>query len=49
MNEAVNVLFDLDEGAKLGEVANLAVDARADGILLGQLVPGVALDLLEAK
>src|SRR5688572_27693435 len=49
VNQAVDVLLDLDEGAELGEVADLALDLRADRILLGQLVPRIALDLLEAE
>ena len=49
VDEAVDLLFDLDERAELGEVANLALNLRADRILLGQLVPGVVLDLLQAE
>src|SRR5829696_8983530 len=49
VDQPVDVVLDLDEGAELGEVADLALDARADRVLLGQLVPGVALDLLEAE
>src|SRR5688572_17309088 len=49
MDQAVDVVFDLDERAKLGQVADLALDAGADRVLLGQLVPRVALDLLEAQ
>jgi hypothetical protein len=49
VNQAVDVLLDLDERAELGEVAHLALDLRADGILLAQLVPRVALDLLETE
>ena len=49
VDQAVDVFLDLDERAELGEVADLALDARADRVLLGQLVPRVALDLLEAE
>src|SRR5688572_24277886 len=49
VNQAVDVLFDLDERAELGEVAHLALDARTHRVLLGELVPRVALDLLEAQ
>src|SRR5882762_8009042 len=45
----IRVLNDLDERAELGEVAHLPLDARADRVLLGQLVPRVGLDLLEAE
>jgi hypothetical protein len=49
VNQAVDVLLDFDERAELGEVAHLALDLRADRILLAQLVPRVALDLLETE
>ena len=49
VDEAVDFLLDLDEGAELGEVAHLAVDLRADRVLVGQVVPRVALDLLQAE
>ncbi len=49
MDQAVDVVFDLDERTELGQVADLALDARADRVLLGQFVPRVALDLLEAE
>ena len=41
--------LDLDERAELGQVADLAGDLGADRVLLGQLVPRVALDLLQAE
>src|SRR5262249_4721185 len=49
VDQTVDVLFDLDERAELGQVADLPFDARADRILLGQLVPRVRFDLLEAE
>src|SRR6187200_1632786 len=49
VNQAIDVLFDFDERAELGEVAHLALDLRPDGILLTELVPRVALDLLQAE
>src|SRR5215831_8649410 len=49
VDEAVDALFDLDERAELGEVANLPGDGRADRILLRQLVPRVSLDLLQPE
>src|SRR5688572_27459017 len=49
VDQAVDVVLDLDEHAKLGHVPDLALDARADWVLLSQLVPGVALDLLESE
>src|SRR5262245_60321677 len=49
VDQAVDAVLDLDERAELGQVADLAGDRRADRVLLGQLVPRVALDLLEAE
>src|SRR4051812_47660086 len=49
VDQAVDLLFDFDERAELGEVANLALDLRADRVLVGEVVPRVALDLLEAE
>src|SRR5687767_10889542 len=49
VDQAVDVVLDLDERAELGQVAHFALDARADRVLLGELVPRVALDLLEAE
>src|SRR5262249_19669158 len=49
VDQAVDTVLDLDEGAELGEVAHLAGDRRADRVLLGELVPRVALDLLQAE
>src|SRR3712207_6994868 len=49
VDQAVDVLLHLDERAELGEVPHLALDARADRVLLGELVPRIALDLLEAE
>ena len=40
---------DLDEGAELGEVAHLALDDRALGERVGQLLPGVALGLAQRQ
>src|SRR4051812_43291304 len=49
VDQAVDALFDFDERTELGQVADLAGDRRADRVLLGQLVPRVALDLLQAE
>src|SRR4051794_40442781 len=49
VDQAVDVLLDLDERAELGEVADLARDLRADRVLVRQVVPRVALDLLEPE
>ena len=49
VDQAVDALLDLDERAELGQVADLAGDRRADRVLLRQLVPRIALDLLEAE
>src|SRR5262245_25483544 len=49
VDQAVDPVLDLHEGAELGQVADLALEARADGVLVGQLLPGVGLHLLEAQ
>src|SRR5439155_10043330 len=49
VDQAVDLLFDLDERAELGEIAHLALDLRPDRILVGEVVPRIALDLLEAE
>src|SRR5262245_46229418 len=49
MNQAVDLFLDLDERAELGEVTNLALDSRTDGVLVRQVVPRVALDLFQTK
>ena len=38
-----------EEQPELGDVADLALDHRADRVLVGELLPRIALDLLEAK
>src|SRR5436190_663285 len=49
MNQPFDALIELDEGAEVGQVADLSLDLRADRILLGQLVPRVGLNLLETE
>src|SRR5207249_10673623 len=49
VDEPVNLLLDLHERTELGEVAHLAGDLGAHGILVGKVVPRVGLDLLEPE
>ena len=49
VQQAVDALFDLDEGAVVGEVADGALDHRAGRIAVGHAVPGVLLGLLHAQ
>src|SRR5882724_11037511 len=49
VDEAVNAVFDLDEGAELGEIAYFSFDGRADGILIVQLLPRIRSQLLHAE
>src|SRR5262245_47292390 len=49
VDQAVDAFLDFDERAELGQVAHLAGNRGADRILLGQLVPRVALDLLQPE
>ena len=49
VNQPVDTVLDLDEGAELGEVADLAAEPGAEGVLLYELSPRVGLDLLQAQ
>ena len=49
MDHAVDVVLDFDERAVAGHVADLALDAAADRIFLGQDFPRIALLLAQAE
>ncbi|MPM23755.1 hypothetical protein SDC9_70229 [bioreactor metagenome] len=49
MDHAVDIVFDFDEGAVAGHVADLALDAAADGVLFEQDFPRIAFDLADAE
>ena len=49
MKETVDALFELDERAVIGEVADSALDLRANGILLFDVLPRIVHSLLEAE
>src|SRR5688572_439512 len=49
VDQAVDLLGDLDEGAELGEVAHLALDHRAHRMGVAQLLPGIALHLAQRQ
>ena len=49
VNQAVDARLDLDERAEAREVADLAVDARADRVLERQHHPRILLRLLHAE
>ena len=49
VDQAVDAVFNLDERAEVGEVANLAFHHRSDRELLVQGLPRIRLKLLEAK
>src|SRR5690606_27689830 len=49
VHQAVHALLDADEHAEVGDVADLALDDRADGVLVLEERPGVLLDLLHAQ
>src|SRR5215831_17346997 len=49
MDEAVDAVFNLDERAEIGEVANLALHYRSYRELLVQRFPWVSLELLESQ
>ena len=48
MDEAVDSVFDFDESAKLGQVANSTFDGRAHRVLIMQSIPGVRGELTHA-
>ena len=45
VDQAVDAVFDLDERAEVGEVADPAFDGRAHRILLVERVPGIGRQL----
>src|ERR1700678_129558 len=49
VHKTVNPIFDFDEGAKLGQVANPALDGCSDGIFVMQRIPGVGGELPHAE
>ena len=49
VDQAVDAVFDLDEGAEVGEVADAALDDGADRVLVLELLPGIVLELLHAE
>src|SRR4051794_5978137 len=49
VHQAVDAVFDLDEGSEVGEVANAAFDDGAGGVALGKVLPGVLQELLHAQ
>ena len=49
VQEAVDTVFELDEGTVVRQVANLALDVRADRVLLRNERPRVDLDLLHTE
>src|SRR3954468_19655832 len=49
VHEAFDARLELDERAVVRDADDLARDARADRILLGDVLPRVALELLETE
>ncbi len=49
MDETVHSLFDLDEHAEVGEVADFRGVAAADGVFGLDVLPGIFLKLLETE
>src|SRR4051812_45666272 len=49
VDQSVDTIFDLDERAELGEVADFAFNRRANGILVVQLLPRIGRKLLHAE
>src|SRR5262245_26645531 len=49
VNQAVDALFDLDEGAEIGQIADASLDTRTDAVSLRESFPGVWLDLFDPE
>jgi len=49
VHHAVDAVFQLDEGAVVGEVAHLAADAGAHGVVVADLLPRIGLELADAE
>src|SRR5262245_20318925 len=49
VDEAVDTVFNLDERAEVGQVADAALDPGPDAVAIGQRFPRVRLDLLDAE
>ena len=49
VEQSVDPLFDLDEGAVVGQIADGAADQGAGRITIGHFVPGIGLGLLHAE
>src|SRR6266568_3071282 len=49
VHQAVDALLDAHEDAEVGDVADLAPDDGADGVLVLEQRPGIRLDLLHAE
>ncbi len=49
VHQALDALLQLDERAVVGDGYHPAVDAHADGVALGHILPGVLLELLHAE
>ncbi len=47
--EAVDSVFDFNEGTEIGEVANAALDDCTDGVFVGEAFPGIIEKLLHAE
>src|SRR5205085_7240408 len=48
VNESLDSRLELDEGAVVGDRDHLSADARTDGILLGDVLPRIALELFQS-
>src|SRR5581483_967094 len=49
VDEAVDAVLDLDEGAEVGKVTDAALDDCTGGVLVFEMLPGVFLELLHAE
>src|SRR6476659_7727387 len=49
VDQTVDLFLDLDERPELGKVADLALNPGSNRVLVGEVVPGIALHLLQAE
>ena len=49
VDQAVDAIFDFDESAELGQIADAAFDSRSHGILVVQRIPGIRCQLAHAE
>src|SRR5690348_200883 len=49
VDQSIDSVFDLNEGAKIGQIANLSFHRASDWVLVVQLLPRILLELLQSE